>query len=270
MSDTDPTAIFGKSRAEEEAKKKRDETMKSALIRGLIVGGAILAVYVSVLVARADLGMGRYVILGVILFALGKIIRDFEASKITAWKATGYTLITVGSLIILVQILNSGIGALGISSLEKVSEVSQRTACNMNSDLEGCAEIREIDQLSLEVQRQAEREVTVQRAITDAAVIAATAATQTNDVVDGCDQYRYDELARCWTVTLAPNTYYEHRLDQSIPTARCSMHTSNHRDVVYTTPGTTGFNLENTGNSVRQFFVYEIFAGEIGPDRQAC
>jgi len=132
-------------------------------------------------------------------------------------------------------------------------------------------EVREeqhIEQVAAEI--EAERKKVVQDAITTAAVTAATAATETNDVVDGCDQYRYDELTRCWTVTLTPNTYFEHRLDPSIPTARCPLHTANHRDVVYTTPGTTGFNLENTGNAVRQFFVYEVFAGDIGPDRQPC
>jgi hypothetical protein len=174
-------------------------------------------------------------------------------------------------LMLFLTVLHSGFGQ---STKRGVEALEGKAACIADSGSEACTDYIKaqaaLDAPQVARDRQAERDQTVEDAITAQEVIAATAATQTNDVVDGCDQYRYDELARCWTVTLAPNTYFEHRLDPSIPTARCPLHTANHRDVVYTTPGTTGFNLENTGNAVHKFFVYEVFAGEIGPDQQVC
>jgi len=270
MSDTDPTAIFGKSRAEEEAKKKRDETMKSALVRGLIIGGGLLAVYVSVQVARADLGMGRYMILGLILLVLGKIIRDFETSKITAWTAGGYTLITLGSLIILVQILNSGVGALGVSSLEKMSEVSQRTACNMNNDLEGCAVIRQADQQVLLKQRKTEleqaehdgrveltnRQAAANQMVTDDQVtvgIAHLAGVQSGlyDFIIG-----KPNVVNPREVEMLPGQYYDIVLDPNRTKPHCSRVYPPRQGLIYDErPGPD--RVKNDGNAVVQVVVYE-------------
>jgi hypothetical protein len=131
----------------------------------------------------------------------------------------------------------------------------------------------EIEVQQVAALRQAEVEDAVQEAIVANAVQAAQAATPTSlsNVSAGCSQHRrYANLTYCWEVTLPPSTYYVHTLDPAIDIPRCDRHFPASRDLVRTYPSDSSTMIKNTGNSVQEILVYEVFAGEVGPDNKSC
>lgn len=211
------------------------------------------------------------VVLGVLWFALRRItfstswLPSFSGMSIkTALKYSMWAVIAIW--LVLFTPLGRGIFTFTETTATVAGCGLQQAADDLSKPCLERAEAKEAKALEINVAR-VQRQSVVELARRQA---TAPVSTEHWNVQVGCASARYISLERCWTVTLPPNTFYIHTLDPTIEGARCDRHAPAMNSLKREYPSASSTKITNTGNDHEVIYVYEVFQGDIGPDKVAC